>query len=316
MGISSRVTGVDIGHHSIKAVTLTKWRNTDSVIFYAELLVPDGIFADNHMLNYQKIVKKLKELKKGLPLFSRKVAIAIPDSAVITKQLQLDSYQPPEMALKNLLCEQVPFLADDLAFDYTSAADSAGSSELGPTYQVYAARLSLLEHRIALLRSSGFDPFFISPQGHSLLAIWSRLSAITQNDNWMLLDIGHSKVTLCRGGDIPWGKVIDIKSVAPNEFVSESNWMLALVQQLHLYQSLSSTVPIKGVWLTGGGALNGNIESQLQQCLKLPCEIVNLDSLLVAKNKEAVSLPSQFSCALGLAFNGLNWKEGRNASSS
>ena len=315
MGISSRVTGVDIGHHSIKAVTLTKWRNTYSVVFCAELLVPDDIFADNHMLNYQKIVNKLKELKKGLPLFSRKVAIAIPDSAVITKELQLDSYQYPEMALANLLREQVPFLTNDLAFDYTSAPDCARSSELGPTYQVYAARLSLLEHRIALLRDSGFNPFFISPQGHSLLAIWSRLSAMKQNENWMLLDIGRSTITLCRGGDIPWRKVIDIQNEALNEFVTESNWMVAFPQQLHLYQSLSSTLSVEGVWVTGGGALAERVEWQLQQCLTIPCEQVDLNTLFVPQTEDAVPILPQFACALGLAFNGLNWKEGINVPS-
>ena len=313
MGISSRVTGVDIGHHSIKAVTLTKWRNTYSVVSCAELLVPDDIFADNHMLDYQKIVKKLKELKKGLPLFSRKVAIAIPDSTVITKELQLDSYQSPETALANLLCDQVPFLIDDLAFDYALLRNVGSSTELGPTYRVYAARHSLLEHRITVLRDSGINPFFISPHGQSLLAIWSQLQIATQRKNWLLVDIGVTQVTLCRGGEAPLCKVFDKASCVPNTVTD--NWMMSLRQQLHLYQSLAAVEPVEGIWLSGGGALSLGVAQQLEQSLLLPCEGINLNLLLTGSTPKCSIPNAAFSSALGLAFNGLDWLEEQRVSS-
>ncbi|WP_428776711.1 pilus assembly protein PilM, partial [Vibrio sp.] len=89
--VQSLVMGVDIGHHSIKAVVLKPAGSKYTLLGYKEIRVADDIFADNHALVYQKIVKKLKELKKGLPLFSRKVVVAIPDNTVISKVLQIDS---------------------------------------------------------------------------------------------------------------------------------------------------------------------------------------------------------------------------------
>ncbi len=64
----SLVTGIDIGHHSIKAAVLKPMGDTYALVGYEELLVTADIFTDNHTLDYQKIVKKLKELK-GFSLY-------------------------------------------------------------------------------------------------------------------------------------------------------------------------------------------------------------------------------------------------------
>ncbi|MEF1291802.1 pilus assembly protein PilM, partial [Vibrio sp. M260118] len=87
----SLVTGIEIARHSIKAVVLKPNKGTFVLVDYQELPIEAGILPDNHMSNYQKIVKKLKELRKSLPRFSNKVAFSIPDSAVISKVLQIDS---------------------------------------------------------------------------------------------------------------------------------------------------------------------------------------------------------------------------------
>ncbi|EEX66316.1 type IV pilus biogenesis protein PilM [Vibrio metoecus] len=122
----SLVTGIDIGHHSIKAVVLKPMGDTYALMGYEELLVTADIFTDNHTLDYQKIVKKLKELKKGLPLFSQKVAIAIPDNAVISKVLQIDSdleLREQEFAIYQAFSHQSPFPVEDLSLDFVKVAE-------------------------------------------------------------------------------------------------------------------------------------------------------------------------------------------------
>ncbi len=56
--VQSLVMGVDIGHHSIKAVVLKPAGSKYTLLGYKEIRVADDIFADNHALVYQKIVKK------------------------------------------------------------------------------------------------------------------------------------------------------------------------------------------------------------------------------------------------------------------
>lgn len=124
----SLVTGIDIGHHSIKAAVLKPMGDTYALVGYEELLVTADIFTDNHTLDYQKIVKKLKELKKGLPLFSHKVAIAIPDSAVISKVLQIDSdleQRELEFAVYQAFSHQSPFPVEELSLDFVKVTEKA-----------------------------------------------------------------------------------------------------------------------------------------------------------------------------------------------
>ncbi|RBW65580.1 type IV pilus secretin PilQ [Vibrionales bacterium C3R12] len=116
----SLITGIDIGHHSIKAVVLKSMGGRYALMSYQELPITDGIVADNHTLNYQKIVKKLNELRKGLPLFSRQVAISIPDNAVISKVLQIDSElqdRELEFALYQAFSQQSPFPIEEVSLD-------------------------------------------------------------------------------------------------------------------------------------------------------------------------------------------------------
>lgn len=81
------VMGIDIGYYSIKVVVFKFMGDIYVFVGYEELFVIVDIFIDNYMFDYQKIVKKLKELKKGLFLFSYKVVIVILDSVVISKVL-------------------------------------------------------------------------------------------------------------------------------------------------------------------------------------------------------------------------------------
>ncbi|MFA0422916.1 pilus assembly protein PilM, partial [Vibrio sp. 10N.222.54.A1] len=85
---SSLITGIDINHHSIKAVVLKPVGESYALVGYKELPISDDIFTANHTLEYQKTVKKLKELRKGLPFGCRNVAISVPDNTVISKVLQ------------------------------------------------------------------------------------------------------------------------------------------------------------------------------------------------------------------------------------
>lgn len=122
----SLVTGIDIGHHSIKAVVLKPVNGSYALVGYNELPITEGIFFDNHTLNYQKIVKKLKELRKGLPLFSHKVAVSVPDNAVISKVLQIDSsldVREKEFAIYQAFSHQSPFPMQELSLDFVKVAE-------------------------------------------------------------------------------------------------------------------------------------------------------------------------------------------------
>lgn len=62
----SVVTGIDIGHHSIKAVVMKSAGDQFELVSYKELPVTEGIFSENHTFSHQSIVKRIKRIKKTL----------------------------------------------------------------------------------------------------------------------------------------------------------------------------------------------------------------------------------------------------------
>ncbi|APF61210.1 type IV pilus [Vibrio cholerae] len=175
----SLVTGIDIGHHSIKAAVLKPMGDTYALVGYEELLVTADIFTDNHTLDYQKIVKKLKELKKGLPLFSHKVAIAIPDSAVISKVLQIDSdleQRELEFAVYQAFSHQSPFPVEELSLDFVKVTEKSLARSSTTTFQVYATKKDVVDSRLHAVKKAGFEPVLMDVQVHSLLHLWQLAS--------------------------------------------------------------------------------------------------------------------------------------------
>ncbi len=194
------VTGIDIGHHSIKAVVMKPAGEQYELVSYHELAVTDGIFAENHTLDYSKIVKKLKELKKKLPMFSKLVAISVPDNAVISKVLQIDSElddKEKEFAIYQVFGQQSPFPVEDLSIDYVQV-EQGNSTRTTSTYQVYATRKEVVESRVDAVTKSGFQPLVIDSQAHSLLRVWDLASQVySDKQSWLLVDIGLTQTTLC-----------------------------------------------------------------------------------------------------------------------
>lgn len=236
----SLITGIDIGHHSIKAVVLKSMGGRYALMSYQELPITDGIVADNHTLNYQKIVKKLNELRKGLPLFSRQVAISIPDNAVISKVLQIDSElqdRELEFALYQAFSQQSPFPIEEVSLDFIKLDDKhrlkagtlpasidsasrtprtsphASTSHASMTsYQVYATRKEVVASRAEVVLKAGMTPYVVDVQAHSLLQVWQLLAhQHPDKKNWMLVDVGLTQISLC---SIPEGKSPFHKDIA------------------------------------------------------------------------------------------------------
>lgn len=334
----SLVTGIDIGHHSIKAVVLKPMGDTYALVGYEELLVTADIFTDNHMLDYQKIVKKLKELKKGLPLFSHKAAMAIPDNAVISKVLQIDSdleHGEQEFAIYQAFSHQSPFPVEELSLDFVKVVEKNLVRTATTTFQVYATKRDVVESRMHASKKAGFEPILMDVQVHSLLHLWQLASRAYRRSDWMLIDIGHTQSSLCLDfaekvpfyKDVPLGtRVLEGDSNSTqafghvfaqdptqrfiNEFVDK------VARQIQLFISVHGAQSLSGLWLSGGGATIPGLEEALYLRLSLPCEVLNPFSLFknnVAKRKRPLVDGQRFSTAAGLALRGLAWLESEHA---
>ena len=316
----SLVAGVDIGHHSIKAVLLKPHRESYSLLGCQEIVVPDDIFADNHTLNYQKIVKKLKELKKGLPLFSRKVALAVPDSSVITKQIQIDSAldaNEQEFAVYQAFAQQSPMPLDALQLDYIMQSDSL-SAEGKQEGQVYATRSEVVQSRVDALRGAGWQPLQLALLSQVMRGLWCWYSVQQGRSDCLLVDVGQRWLTLTM--QLPDGTFYyrqqsftqtpaltfpAMSSVAG--VVADDMLFDCLQRELQRLSALHGSDVVAGLWLCGGGA-----EQLLSNPLAtgLPCELLSaFDGLERTGCASPAEKPHCYALAMALALSGLRWQQ-------
>ncbi|MFM2591165.1 type IV pilus assembly protein PilM [Vibrio sp. TBV020] len=327
----SLVTGIDIGHHSIKAVVLKPYKGTFALVGYQELPIESDIFTDNHMLNYQKIVKKLKELRKSLPRFSQKVALAVPDNAVISKVLQIDSdleTQETEFAIFQAFSHQSPFPIEELNLDFVQIAGS--NTSLNTTsFQVYATKKEVVDSRIQAVEKAGYNPVLVDVQAHGLTQVWQLAARMHQQQQWIMLDIGLSQSSLCIDfmdkapfcKDIPLGTQI-IESLDNDDSLLHSSterFIHTLVEKLQrnvqLLASMHNT-RVEGVWLCGGGAMTPMLAEEITRRLNVPCELFNPLALFDAKGNKHYGDFSRgyaYTMAAGLAMRGIDWLEHKHA---
>ncbi|MDE1233724.1 type IV pilus assembly protein PilM [Vibrio aestuarianus] len=331
----SLVTGIDIGHHSIKAVVLKPVSGSYALVGYNELPITEDIFFDNHTLNYQKIVKKLKELRKGLPLFSHKVAVSVPDNAVISKVLQIDSsldVREKEFAIYQAFSHQSPFPMQELSLDFVKVAEKKHSR--GPTehYQVYAIRKEVVDCRVLAMQKAGFTPINIDMQAHSLLHIWQLASQTNQCNDWLLMDVGYTQITLCIdfSDKAPFHKTIalgcqwleqnsDAHGANAKPVDNAERFIDQLIErlqrQIQLFTSINGAGRLSGVWLCGGGASTPKLATEITYRLNLQCEILNPFSLFDLQASPKKGMPTEgahFSTAAGMALRGIEWWENRH----
>ncbi|MBW3697348.1 type IV pilus assembly protein PilM [Vibrio sp. T187] len=338
---SSLITGIDIGSHSIKAVVLKPVGELYALVGYKELAISDDIFTDNHTLEYQKIVKKLKELRKTLPLFSRKVAMSVPDNAVISKVLQIDSdleHREKEFAIYQTFAHQSPFPIEELILDFVEIEEKRVGKTATTSYQVYATRKEVVDSRIEASKKAGFQPVVVDIQAHSLLNIWQLASRMNPDkQRWLLIDVGVNHTSL---GIIPFGRspfykdmaygtkylkqdsdggLPDILGTGPETQLFINELIDRLKRQLQLYTSVNASEPIAGVWLMGDGANTPMLAEEIERQLKLDCELLNPLSLFENKlaKKRRYNVDWQaFGLAAGLAICGLQWEATKHVASN
>ncbi|UAB70598.1 type IV pilus assembly protein PilM [Vibrio sp. SCSIO 43132] len=333
----SLVVGIDFGHHSIKAVAMKPIGELMQLVGYNELTVPEDIFSENHTLDYQKIVKKLKELKKGLPLFSQQVAVSVPDKAVISKVLQIEQDmdgREQEFAVHQAFGQQSPIPLEELSLDFFEVDQKVTTRSTTSTFQVYATRKEVVDSRVAALTKAGLKPLTVDVHANSLLKVWRLASQVhPERRQWMLVDIGLNQTSLCTvaAGRTPFYKEVPFgtQNVAQSQEVSESISLSSdsltqgfvrelgekLQRHISLYNSVNPQQNVDGIWISGGGANLVGIADMLS--IELSLEVAQLNPFGLVENGTKKSIKqlsdsAAYGVAMGLAISGVEWLKGNH----
>ncbi|USD65496.1 pilus assembly protein PilM [Vibrio sp. SCSIO 43136] len=311
---TSFITGLDIGPHAIKAVLIKRTHRSMSVERCVSLRSQKAIFVDNHTLGYQDCVNLLKEVRKALPWYARKVALALPDNAAASKVLQLQPDLEEEelmFAVRQEMALQTSASDDDLYLDFYSVESLLSGSEKVADYQVIAAKKNVVDSHLAPVSKVGFRPQLMTLQGQALSSTWKLISQHQKDQqHGMLVYVWQHKLLLCTRpfNSEPYIKEVSLPPSHGDEDVA-GQFVRLLSRQLNLYNSNHPAQKAAKIWLSG--ELSPRLElTWLAEQIELEVELVDALSLLPrAKKCSANAQADGFEIALGLALLACDWEE-------
>lgn len=331
--------GIDIGNHSVKAVVLKQKKEQLELSAFTEIILTSAMMNDQHSVNSSALLSVIRQLKKRLPFGARKVTLALPDSAVISKIIQLDtnlSDEEAEFAVAQALGASSPFPVEELWIDFfpLSSGPQTESAVTTP-YQVFASRKDTIDPRIAAVKKAGLMPKVMELQTHALLWLAGHHAVNSgMHEHWGIVDVGKRQTAFCvkplgapaYHREIALGaRQIEDNSVEgcnnmqvlslSKEFVPSSAVMEGFTKQLadqlkrqfQLYNSTHPRSVLQGLWLCGGSQ-HAVSEELLSRLLGMKVAWMNPFRHFPISDKIDVILRegsySQYAIAAGLALRG------------
>ncbi|WP_413112779.1 type IV pilus biogenesis protein PilM [Thaumasiovibrio sp. DFM-14] len=322
--------GLDIGNFSIKMVVIELRKRQPVVLAFEEQVLSTPILNDQHSVDHNILLSELRQIKRAIPKRARRVSMALPDSAVISKVVHLDqqlSEQEKHIAVHQALATSSPFPVEDLQLDYFAVDMGESTSTTTSTaYQVYACRKQTIAGRITALNKAKLRPSVMELKSHGL--IWladAQQAALPTPQNWAVVDIGMKQSDFCVGvsgsqfyrREMPVA-VAQVALGSPHFDWQHPDVMLCqrlmqqlaeqLRRQIQLYNSTHPQTPLNGIWLSGGA--NNLLDNELlARELEMPVQWADPFTVLRCHEKSTQAYPEQnysrFGLAAGLALRGL-----------
>lgn len=325
------ITGLDVGHHSIKAVSVRLKKGQLELVNSFEVLLPESVFVDTNNLNVEGVTPYLSQIKKQLTFTQKQIAFSVPDSSITSKVVQIDSQlddREVEFAIAHNFEQHSSVSSEDLNIDYVASEHRGTDSLQTTTYQVFATRKDIVHSRQRCFESAGLKPILADVHSNSLLALRQRAVEVYPNKkSWMLIDIGHMQTFFCiesptqhlYSKHILFGASSQEETKTPDteeksiDLSSGTLFIKQLSEHIHRQVTLYSSVnqhKVDGIWLTGGGSMLPGLSDALSYELSLPVAELNLFSLFQLPKTKTGSHHepyNQYASALGLALRGIEW---------
>lgn len=153
--------GVDIGSHSIKIVEIAKDAKSATLLAAGSVPTPPGALASGGLAaDGEAVASAVKKLLKESGAKSREANIALPESQVFTRVINVPQLSPRELtsAIKWEAEQYVPLPLNQVSLDFTILRDSKQTGK--PTMEVLlvAAPKVLVEKYVSLLELSEITP--------------------------------------------------------------------------------------------------------------------------------------------------------------
>ncbi len=175
---SAPVAGLDISPSSVKLVELTQSRPGSYVLEHCAIEpLERGWIAEGNIEKFDDVVEAVRRVVKKSGTKAKRVCMALPNSAVITKKIVLPAglnEREMEVHVESEANQYIPFSLDEVSLDFCVIGPSqASAGDLD--VMIAAARKEKVEDCRGLAESAGLEPVVIDVESYASRMAMERL---------------------------------------------------------------------------------------------------------------------------------------------
>lgn len=206
--------GLDFGNHSVKAVEITDITSkTPKLVNFGSQATPHGVVNSEDKEHQQKLADALKTLYSSVDLKNKDVVVAIPESSVFTRFLELPGVKDDEIesAVFYQTKEFLPIPVDEVQMSFIKVGFNEEKN--APRVLVVAAPRKVVDIYINVCDMAGLRPIAIETES---IAMGRAMYRATQKNHLVMLDFGANTtdMSIMSDGFLAFSQSISIGSDA------------------------------------------------------------------------------------------------------
>lgn len=309
-----RILGIDISATSVKILEISSSADTHCIEGYGAVSLPETAMEGNVIKDPEAVANAIRSVLLKERLKCKQAAIAVPDSATISKVLQINEGLKPHEMEEVVIMEAdkyIPYPIDEINFDFEVLGPAAKNTSMLDVL-IVASRGENVSNRIEVIAQAGLEGKIVDVESYAveravqLLA--PDLPAQGVNKLVVVVDIGAEythffflydmKIIFVREEEFGGKKLIESmmqrydmkaeevdvaldKADLPEDYEVEilkpfqEQMLLEIKRGLQFFFSTSNHTYVDHIVLAGGVAKQPDIASIVQEGINIPTSIAN-----------------------------------------
>jgi type IV pilus assembly protein PilM len=308
------IVGMDISSWGIKVVGLSGSMEQPVLELIASTRLPAGHIVDGNVVKMNEVAEALRSLLRKNRINAKKVALALPSSAVITKKIMVEANLNPadmESQIEEEARQYIPFPLEEVSLDFCTVGPNPQRSDMLDVL-IAAARRDRVQNLQELVELVDLEAGVVEVQSYALRLATKRLVDIYlpgQDKAVVLLlkiGAGHTLMQVTVGDAIVYerdqavggeqltqriashygfssdeAETKKISGALAQDFESSvlAPYVSTTVQMLERgMQFIYNSTPyskVNQIFLTGGGAMAPGLAAAISTALQSPCTLIN-----------------------------------------
>lgn len=164
------LAGLDMSSMSVKALVLNKVGERYQVESYGVLPLPPNAIIDNHIKDSEAVAAVVRELFNASTFRVKNAAIAVPDSSVISKIIQMDAFLSSAEIEEQIVVEaerHIPLPLEEVSLDFEVLGPSSKGSEWVDVLLV-ASHTENVQSRVTVLMNAGITTKVVDVDSYAI----------------------------------------------------------------------------------------------------------------------------------------------------